>query len=267
MASRAPGRVNNSSLLDFLVWYLSSNYPSLSFASFSAASFPHLSRALRIDEYLFAMEMRHLGEMYANLKNMCEQDEFEKQNRSVSAAGSGGGGGGGQQSASTSSKSASSPTASGGFALPFPVSSFPPRVPRFLSYVQSRLTVLRHKHTLVRSNLSELMRYLCVEPLAVKDPNIDAAIASGPPFMAEIALPPLGEVLAVGTGGAAGSAAAGAAASTGAAATAPDGTPLHLRFPWQKSLRTLHRFLQEFSLALQDHLVAAKVSKSAKLNS
>ena len=253
MASRGGpnGSANNSSLLDFLVWYLSSNYPALSFQSFSASSFPHLARALAVDEYLFSMEMRHVNEGYAELKGMADEDQFEKQNRSVSSTGSGSTGAPSSSSSISSGKSASSPTGSSGFTLPFPVSSFPPRGPRFLSYVQSRLTVLRHKHAKVRADLAETMRYLCVEPLALRDPNLDAAVASMPLHLAEMALPPLGEVPA---------SAAGAAAST-----APDGTPLHLRFQWQKALRTLHRFLQEFSLALQDHLVAAKVARQAKI--
>jgi hypothetical protein len=243
---------HHSTLLDFLVFYLSTSYPSLSLSSFSPASFPHLAQALRIDEVLFALECRYLDEQFAALKTLNEQDDYERQNRSVT----------------TTTTGAGAAAGAGVISLPFPVSSFPPRVPRFLSYVQARMTVLRHKHAKVRADLAELMRYLCVEAEGVRDPSLDAALAAaaaarrGTPSPTSaggevtavrdlpVTLPPLGEIITPQM----------AAAATNPNAVA--GSVLHSRLPWQRSLRTLQTFLAEFSLALQDYTVAAKVNRT-----
>jgi hypothetical protein len=153
--------------------------------------------------------------------------------------------------------------------LPFPPSSFPPRVARFDSYVQARLTVLLHKHAKVRADLAELCKYLCVAPVEVMDPALDAAVGAalassgvaaeqleGKRIDLTVAgLAPLGEI--VGPASASPSHGAGA----GTAGTQP---VVHLRYPWQRSVRTLHTFLQEFSVALQDHLVATRTSRQQK---
>jgi hypothetical protein len=70
----------NSTLLDFLVYYLNSNYSHLSFSAFSTNSFPHLAVALKMDEWLFAMEMRYLNEEYRTIKQMNDEDEVRRNN-------------------------------------------------------------------------------------------------------------------------------------------------------------------------------------------
>jgi hypothetical protein len=70
-------------------------------------------------------------------------------------------------------------------------------------------------------------------------------------------LAPLGEIV----GPASSTSPSSHGAGVGAAGTQP---VVHLRYPWQRSVRTLHTFLQEFSVALQDHLVATRTSRQQK---
>ena len=154
------------------------------------------------------------------------------------------------QSFSYSSPSAAAAAAAGSRSPPvsslappllFPVSSFSGRPPRFLSNVQARLTVLRHKHAKVRINLAELMRFLCI-PRGQRKSRTSTSTSTrpSPPSLEQppppYVMPPLREVIAAPAPATTTSAAATASSSAtepAAAATAVAAHPTHLRYQGQ----------------------------------
>jgi hypothetical protein len=236
---------SNSTLLDFLVYFIATNHAHLNFTSFSQGSFKHLQAALKVDEWLLAMELRYLGEEHAKVRKMNEQDEYEKQNRSVT-----------------------SPSADdhddGAPRFPFPVSSFPPRVPRFLQYSTQRLTILRHRYQAAKTDIIDLCKFLCVQPEEVVDPSADSLPSSGggpdSPTRTDAFgfshLLPLGEVASSVT-------TAATLMSSSSRADFGENVPTHTRFNWLGALTTLHTFIGEFALAHSDFTVSQRGRKAA----
>jgi hypothetical protein len=70
-----------STLLDFLVYHLSTHYSGLGFHSFSPTSFPHLQKAIDVDEWLLSMEMRYISEEATKIKQMNDEDEVRRERR------------------------------------------------------------------------------------------------------------------------------------------------------------------------------------------
>jgi len=280
---------SHSSLLDMLVYILHRHFPHLDMSSFNNIlhAFPHLTASLHIDEPLFLMQLRHVVEQADMLKRAIEEDEYEKQMRPVTSTEVAV-----AQAQAQGSASSTTPT------LPFPPSAFPPHVPRFNDYVQSRTQSLLLKYDTVRAELVDLCRFLCVRPIATpghtntthtsaqqtqQQPHAQdsdshatytrkqssAAQHTGATIGGLADLPPdassPSSTAAFSASASSNSlpssaAASSATASTSSVLTQPAATTA--RYDWRGALRILHTFLQDFTRASNDYMVATKLNKA-----